>query len=436
MNEKTKIKPLNFEEKLVWYTIISTYGLYLFGAQPIIIPIVAWVLVAYLCKRIWQQSQENVVRITIPLTAWLWITSMGIILVAIIMGNLDFNVDTVRLMKSAFKWTREHALWGLLPLVACLNIRPKLIYRAVCILCAQSLLVIPFCYLAYLLRLPTSSLYVSPLAQVGGNSPDLYSVVLYFLDYDSNQVRLTLFSPWAPNLALISLIYFFIARQETNKTWRRIGMIGAIAMVLVSMSRAAILSFPVILLLTWILTNFTRPGVYFATGIGSFLLSVFSSQVTNFVSDATEKIHGARATSSEARMNLVTLSLNKWWNDAPIWGHGYTEPIGPAIVYFLPIGTSGCGTWVNLLYTKGIVGFMAFAVPFLWSFIQLVIKAQRSAIAKTGLSIILVFFFFSFTEELDLLAYLYWPGLLMLGIALKEETQFVTSRLKRPLLEG
>ncbi|MBE9193369.1 O-antigen ligase family protein [Gloeocapsopsis crepidinum LEGE 06123] len=433
------MKPLNFEESLVWYTIIGTYGLYLFGAQPIVIPIVAWILVAYLGKKVWQQSKENTVReITISSTTWLWMISMCIIVVAIIIGNLDFNVDTVRLMKSVFKWTREHALWGLLPLVACLNIRPKLIYRAVCILCAQSLIVIPICYLAYLLRLPTSTLYVSPLAKVGGNSPDLYSVVLYFLDYDSNQVRLALFSPWAPNLALISLIYFFIARQETNKKWRRIGMIGALAMVLVSVSRAAILSFPVILLLTWLLTNFTRPGIYFATGIGSFLLSIFSTQITNFISNLTEQVHGARATSSEARINLIKLSLDKWWNEAPIWGHGYTEPIGPAIVYFLPVGTSGCGTWVNLLYTKGLVGFMAFAVPFLWSLIYLVIQAQRSAIAKTGLSIILVFFFFSFTEELDLLAYLYWPGLLMLGIALRAETQSVSTllRFKNTLLES
>ncbi|OKH21127.1 O-antigen ligase family protein [Chroogloeocystis siderophila] len=432
------MKPLNFEEKLVWYTIIGTYGLYIFGAQPIAIPVVAWILVGYLSKKLWQQSKgtPETQQIIIPFTAWLWIISMCIILVAIVIGNLNFNVDNIRLMKSVFKWTREHALWGLLPLVACLNIRPKLLSRAVCILCAQSLVVIPFCYLAYLLRLPTSTLYVSPFAKIGGNSPDLYSLVLYFLDYDSNQVRLALFAPWAPNLALISLIYFFIARQETNIKWRRIGMIGALAMVLVSVSRAAILSFPVILLLTWLLTNFTRPGIYFATGIGSFFLSIFSTQITNFVNDFTEQVHSARATSSEARMNLVKLSLNKWWNEAPIWGHGYTEPIGPAIVYFLPIGTSGCGTWVNLLYTKGLVGFIAFAVPFLWSLVYLVTQAHRSAIARTGLSIILVFFFFSFTEELDLLAYLYWPGLLMLGLALRAETQLTFVSLRKPLLEG
>lgn len=433
------MKPLNFEERLIWYVIIGTYGLYLIGAQPIFIPIMAWILTAYLCRKLWMQAKGiySGKKISVPFTVWLWIASMCIILIAIIVGNLDFNVDKVRLIKSVFKWTREHSLWALVPLVACLNIRTQLISRAICILCAQSLILIPVCYLAYLFRLPTSTLYVSPLAKVGGNSPDLYSVVLYFLDYDSNQVRLALFAPWAPNLALTALIYFFIARLEENVKWRRIGMIGAVAMVLVSVSRAAILSFPVVLLLTWLLTNLAKPGIYFATGIGSFLLAIFSTTITNFISNFTTQIHSARATSSEARLNLIKISLDKWWKEAPVWGHGYTEPIGPAIVYFLPVGTSGCGTWVNLLYTKGIVGFMAFATPFLWSFIDIVSKAQKNAIARSSLSILLVFFFFSFTEELDLLAYLYWPGLLMLGLAMKEEVQSSrTINVKQILIEN
>jgi hypothetical protein len=326
----------------------------------------------------------------------------------------------------------------LFPLIGCLNIRPQLIYRAACILCLQSLILIPVCYLAYILHLPQGPLFVSPLYILGGNSPDLYSVVLYYLD-ESTLPRLALFSPWCPNLALIAIIYFLLARQESNKKWRLIGMIGAIAMIVVAISRAAMLTFPTVILLTWVLTNFTQPVIYFTAGIGSFLTSIFATYLLNFFETFVQQVTDARPGSSETRKTLARLSLEAWWNNAPIWGHGFTEAQGPPIVYFFPVGTAGCGTWINILYTKGLVGFIGFVVPFVWSFVDLLNKAQKSSTAKVGLSILLVFFFFSFSEELDLLAYLYWPGMLMIGIALKGEAQTsasVVPSMSQPLLRS
>lgn len=433
------MKPQNFEERLVWCTIIGTYGFYFIGAQPLFVPIMAWLLTLYLCKKLWEQNKNTPPnkKITISLTAWVWIIFMFIILLAIVVAHINFYTGDVRLIKSLLKWTREHAVWALLPLIGCLNIRPQLLYRAACIVCLQSLIYIPICYLAFILDLP-GVLYTSPLSRIGGNSPDLYRVALYVLDYKSNIPRLTLFSPWCPNLALIAIIYFFLARQESDKKWRLIGMIGAIAMVVTSLSRAGILWFPTIMLLTWILTNLTRPVIYFTASVGSFLTSIFIPRLFDLFETFTHQLHSARASSSNTRMIALELAIDRWWNEAPIWGHGFTEATGPAIMYFLPIGTSG-NTWTNLLYTKGLVGFTAFAVPLLWSFINLLNKAQKSEVARVGLSIFLVFFFFSFTEEIDNLAYLYWPGLLMMGIAFKKEVWASAStviNVSLPLLKG
>lgn len=418
------MKPINFEENIVWYTIIGTYIIYLAGAQPILVPILAWILLIYTCNKLWNQAtKSHIYRIHISFSAWLWLLGMLVILLTIFVSHHNFSLDNGRLIKSVLKWSREYALWGIFPIIGCLNIRPKLVYRASSILCIQSLILIPICYLAFLVKLPSGPLYVSLLHKIGGNSPDLYSAVLYFFDNEANVPRITLFAPWPPNLALIALIYFFLTSQDHNKKLRLLGMIGAAAMVVTTVSRLAIISFPAILLVTWILINFQQPIIYFIASISSFLLSIFATQFSNFLDTFIQKFHGARASSSEVRANLVYLSLDRWWNEAPIWGHGFTEAIGPAIVYFLPVGTSGCGTWVNLLYTKGIVGFLACAVPLTWSFIELLYKSQESKTAQVALSIILVFFLFSFIEELDLLAYIYWPGLLMLGIALKDEQQ-------------
>lgn len=435
------MKPQNFEERVIWYAIVGTYGLYLIGGQPIIVPAIAWLLALYACKKIWEQKQmcgELVPgfklrtksnssiqdkKIIIPLTTWLWISCIFIVLIGIVIAHLDFNAGTDRLFKSILKWFREFALWGLFPLIGCLNIRPQLLYRAACIICLQSLILIPIFLLAFVLRLPSGALYVSPLHYLGGNHPDLYSVVLYFFDAETNLPRLTFFAPWCPNLAIIAMIYFFLCRQESNKKWRFIGMIGSTAMIVATVSRLAVLSLPIIILLTWILTNFSLPIIHFTAGLVTFITSIFATQLSNFFEVFVEKFNGARASSSQVRIQLVHLSLEKWWSDAPIWGHGFTEAKGPPIVFFLPIGTSGCGTWVNLLYTKGLVGFLVFVIPFVWTFVDLLNKAQKSVTARVGLSVVLVFFFFSFIEELDLLSYIYWPGILMIGIALREQVQ-------------
>ena len=51
------MKPQNFEERVIWYAIVGTYGLYLIGGQPIIVPAIAWLLALYACKKIWDQKQ-------------------------------------------------------------------------------------------------------------------------------------------------------------------------------------------------------------------------------------------------------------------------------------------------------------------------------------------------------------------------------------------
>jgi hypothetical protein len=59
----------------------------------------------------------------------------------------------------------------------------------------------------------------------------------------------------------------------------------------------------------------------------------------------------------------------------------------------------------------------------LLSFISLAIKAQKNATAKIALSFLLTLFLFTFNDNQQNLAYLYWPGLIIMGIALKGELQ-------------
>ncbi|NJN59266.1 MAG: O-antigen ligase family protein [Leptolyngbyaceae cyanobacterium SL_5_9] len=166
-----------------------------------------------------------------------------------------------------------------------------------------------------------------------------------------------------------------------------------------------------------IATHLSRPSVQILAGISSFAAGLFGPQLIGYARDFKDYFDSQRASSSNLRELLQRMALYQW-QEAPIWGHGIKAPRGPAVTNFMPVGSHH--TWLGLLYVHGIVGFIALALAMLYSFIELLIKAQKSKAAQTGLAVLLVLILFSLGENLETLAYLYWPGLLMLGIAFKE----------------
>ncbi|MBE9168997.1 O-antigen ligase domain-containing protein [Pleurocapsales cyanobacterium LEGE 06147] len=416
------MKPQNLPETLVWYYILGTYGIYYLGAQYVFAPLLGWFLTYYLLIQWWNQTEKTTPekKITISPAVWVWIISILIIEIALIIGHLDFNLGTLQIAKSSFNWwLRTWTLLALFPLVGNLNIRPELIYRAACVLCLQSLILAGIGGLAIsILNLDELS-YISPLEALGGGSEYYYKVNIFgsVSDYENN-TRLQLFAPWPPALGLVGNMYFLLVNQEPEKKWRLIGMIGSIVMIVSSLSRLSILSLPLSLGLVWFLTNFLNPWIQFTSGLVSFIGGIFAPNLLNLIETFKENFYKFRSGSSKVRAALARMAIERWWKEAPIWGHGLNDPRGPASLGYMPIGTHH--TWFGLLFTHGLVGCMALAIAMSWSFIDLLIKAQTNQIAKVGLSIFLVIFFFSFAENIDSLAYILWPGLVILGIAYKE----------------
>ena len=64
------------------------------------------------------------------------------------------------------------------------------------------------------------------------------------------------------------------------------------------------------------------------------------------------------------------------------------------------------------------MGLLALALPFAWTLYELVRRAQRDATARIALQLALVLAFYSFGENLEILAYLFWPALVLIGIVL------------------
>ena len=410
------IRPENFPERLVWYSLIFTYGFYIFGATYIIGSVLAWIFTFYLLIKLWLQTEDtpNQEKISIPLTIWIWILGMIVMEIALIMGHLDYNLPTSKLIKSSIGWAKGWALIALYPLAGCLSIRPQIIYRAICIIGFHTVLLLPLLILAPLLHLP-EILYVSPLKAVGGPSPTFFDVSLYEIDYDG-QIRQRLFTPWGPALGFVGNINFALSLGEKKLKWRLFGLIGAIVMCYVCKSRLALVCVVLTPIFIYFLSRLTKPLILMLLGISSMITGILSPIILTILDNFWTKFKEARADSTRVRQDLKEIAGYRWQTEAPIWGLGIIES-GHHLVEYMPIGSHH--TWYGLLFVKGIVGLFALLIPMIMTFLVLLIKAQKYEVARTGLSILFMLFLYTFGENLEILAYLYWSGLIIIGLALK-----------------
>jgi hypothetical protein len=410
------IKPQNLPETIVWYSIIMTYPMYVLGAQYVIVPLLATLLTAYLIKKISNQTTETPSheKIIISSTTWIWIIAILIIEFALIIGHLDFNLDIRRILTSTLLWYRSWAMFALFPLVGHLNIRPQLIYRAICILCLQSLIITIIDGLAILLNIP-SIIYISPLSILGGGEKQ-YEVEIFhnFITH-----RLQLFATYPTILALVCCLYFSCVLHEKDNTWRYVGVFSTILMLILSQSRTATIGLPLVLMIVYIFTNWKNPFVQYVTGIFTFISTTLLPTVIETVKTFKDGFDNLRSGSSEIRYNIYQMTLDAWFKEAFIWGFGVRQEKGPKILAYLPLGSHH--TWYGILYSHGLVGFTALFIAFIWSFINLLIKAQQLDIAKLGLNILIILFICSLADNIESFTHIYYPALIILGISFKSE---------------
>ena len=414
------IKPENLPEAIVWYYIIGTYFIYLIGGNYFFTAFMGCALLWCLLTRWWRQNGTTPIaeKITIAPLAWFWLAAMLIIELALIVGHFNYDLGLGQVIKSSSHWFRTWAIFAIFPLAGHLPIRPQIIYRAVCILCLQGLIAIALGIVWSVINLPEFS-YVSPLVVSGGDIEHYRVIPIQaFLGE-----RLHLFAPWETALGMAANIYFLFACRESHKVWRWIGIIGSISMIILSFSRLAIVCLPFVFFTVLFLTNFIRPWVQLVSSGVCFiggLLAVNLIEAVSWFERTVNSIRKDSASSSRTRDLIYAMTLEKWRNEAPIWGHALNAEKGPGALAHMPIGSHQ--TWYGLLYTHGLVGFIPFFIAIIWSFLDLLVKAQQSDRAKLGLSILIVILMSSFTDNIQLFAYMYWAGLLMMGIVWSEKT--------------
>ena len=414
----SQIHPENLPEALIWYYIIYTYLLYLLGAQYVAATLLGTYLTYCVLKQWWEETDKTPPEDKIVLAPlnWVWIAAVLVIEFSLIIGHFDNNLGIGQLIKSTVFWYRGWGLFVLFPLAGHLKIRPEIIYRAACILCFQTLIITPIFRLAALVNLPQIT-YVSPFKLFGGGA--LPSAVNLFYILDLDEIRLVLFAPWAPALGLVGNIYFALVMAEQDRKWRFLGIMGAVAMIVASVSRMAMLALPFVPIFIWCLTHCFRPWFQISAGFLTPLFVMILPWVRNILSTLKERFHNARPGSSRVRKALKEMARQKWEQDAPLWGHGIMQGKGPRVTGGMPIGSHH--TWLGILYLQGIFAFIALGTAFFLSVIDLGIKAFTHQNARIGLAMMIILFLFSLGENVDTLAYLYWPGLILVGQGFKEK---------------
>ncbi len=411
---------MTLPEKIVFRTLVWTWGFYALGALYVVGPVLAFLLAGIAALSLYLgPALRSDLRPTgpVPWLIWLWFAGMTIMLIALWAGHLDWDLGLKKTIKSTVGWAKGWALLALFPLAgAVLQIRREVVVRAHSKLALMTLVILPVLAVAPYIGLP-ERIFTSPLKAVGGPGPEYFSVYLFTYDPASWTPRWQFYAPWSPFAGLLGVIMVLFALEEKERFWLLVGCLAGMAMILMSKSRMGLVALVVASVGPRMMPLLLRAWAWNIAAVLTTSMTAFWTTVTSELENAVDGFNSARADSTRVRATLQRIARERWANESVWFGHGQVEP-GPHLVQFMPIGSHH--TWWALLFVKGLVGFFAFAVPFIAHFAFAARDAVFHPQGRLPFGILLVFLILSMGENIEIEAYLLWPALVLLGIHLRE----------------
>ncbi|MDT0682975.1 O-antigen ligase domain-containing protein [Roseicyclus sp. F158] len=409
------IAPANPAEAMVYRAICATWLFYAFGALYVVGPVLAWLLggLAVLSLYLGPAIRRDL-RATggIPPLVWAWILGMAVMLVALWIGHIDWGLGLKKTIKSSIGWAKGWALLALFPLAgAILPIRREVLVRAQCRLGLWTLILTPILFAAPYIGLP-ERIFTSPLKAIGGPGPEYFSVYFFTWDPSSWTPRWQFYAPWSPFAALLGVLQVCFALEERNIRWRAIGVTAGVVMILLTKSRMGLVGLVACTAGPRLMPLVLKGWAWGALAALTASLAMTGAMLAQAAMDGVAAFKGARADSTRVRATLQRIAGERWENEAYWFGHGTVHP-GAHIVEYMPIGSHH--TWWGLLFVKGMVGLLALLVPLAWQTCLALVDAARSPEGRLPLSIVMTIILLSFGENLEIEAYMLWPGLLVLG---------------------
>ena len=414
------MSPQNPAESLLYKALVWTWPFYAIGALYAVGPVLGWtagalaLLAAYLGPAMRDDLQPAT---TVSGLIWIWGLGMAVMLLALWVGHLDWGLGTKQTIKSSIGWAKGWALLALFPLVgAILPIRRTLLIRGQCVVGAWTLALAPILLIAPYIGLP-EKIFTSPFKVLGGPGPEYFSVYFFTYDPSSWTPRWQFYAPWSPFAALLGVIMVLFAMEEENRNWKAAGIAAGVLMILASKSRMGLVGLVACTVGPRLLPLVLKGWAWHVTAALTASLAVVGTALLSFVQNGITAFKEARADSTRVRETLQRIAEERWQNDAFWFGHGTVQP-GPHLVEYMPIGSHH--TWFGLLFVKGVVGFLALAVPLGLHICVVMADAARNPRGRLPLGILMTMVLLSFGENIEIEAYMLWPGLVMLGVHLRE----------------
>jgi hypothetical protein len=408
----------NTAERLIVVAITGSWALWFVGGLYIVGPALGWTLAAMAGWHLYSAGHRKgtPAPVAIGWTVWLWLAGMAAMLIILWAGHAQYALGTGQTIKSSIGWAKGWALLALFPFAgSVLPIRLSVLARAVCRLGAQTLLLLPLFLLAPSLGLP-QTLWVSPLKILGGAGDEYFAVILYTLEPGTGAARWQFFAPWSPAAGLVAIIHILCALEERDLRWKVTGIFAGIMMALMSQSRLALLALAIVWPMAWLASKLYEAKAWFAAAPTLLLAGWFAPALSAMMTQAQADFAGARADSSRVRATLGRIAVERWQNEAYWFGHGIVER-GPHLVEYMPIGSHH--SWYGLLFVKGVLGAAALALPMAATLLATARAAMISREGRLGFAMALVYLMYSFGENLEVVSYLGWPALLIIGMALR-----------------
>ena len=407
-------------EWMAWHTLRLTWAFYAVGALYVVGPVLAWLmgglaaLALYLGPAIRADTRPTG---PVPLVIWAWIVGMLVMLVALWVGHLDWNLGLKQTIKSSIGWAKGWALLALFPLAgAVLPIRRAILVRAQCKVALWTLILLPPMLAAPYVGLP-ERIFTSPLKAVGGPGPEYFTVYFFTWDPASWTPRWQFYAPWSPFAALLGVMTVLFALEEESGRWRAIGIAAGLAMIFLSKSRMGLVGLVACTVGPRMMPLLLRGWAWQAMAGLAASMAVIGPALARAALDGVAAFKGARADSTRVRATLQRIAYERWENEAVWFGHGTVQP-GPHLVEYMPIGSHH--TWYALLFVKGVVGFGAMLVPLVWQGALAAIDAARGPRGRLPLGIVMTYVLLSMGENIEIEAYMLWPSLIVLGIHARE----------------
>lgn len=411
---------LNPVERFVYRTLVWTWPFYGVGALYVVGPVIAWllgglaVLVLYLGPAVRADMRATG---PVPPVVWAWIVGMLVLLIALWIGHLDWSLGLKQTIKSSIGWAKGWALLALFPLAgSVLQIRRSVLARGQCVIGLWTLVLAPLLLAAPYIGLP-ERIFTSPLKAIGGPGPEYFSVFLFTWDPGSWTPRWQFYAPWSPFAALLGVVMVLFALEERSLKWRAIGIAAGTLMILASKSRMGLVGLVACTVGPRLMPLLLRGWAWQVAAGLTASLAVFGTSLANAAMGAVAAFKGARSDSTRVRGTLQRIASERWRNDAFWFGHGTVQP-GSHAVEYMPIGSHH--TWFGLLFVKGLVGLLALLLPFVWQTAIALRDAAQSERGNLPLGLMMTLTLLSFGENIEIEAYLLWPGLLVLGMHARE----------------